>query len=75
MMLMRFEFCKSSDEAWRVNRHYDEIVVFLTRERLGLSAGGRMGGQLTGADENEDGEPAAAERDGEIRRRWDTARS
>jgi hypothetical protein len=35
----------------------------------GLSAGGRTGGQLTGADENEDGEPTAAERGEGIRRR------
>ena len=51
----------------KCDRHYDGIVVFLTRKG-GLSAGGRMGGQLTGADENGGGEPTAAERDEEIRR-------
>jgi hypothetical protein len=75
MMLMRCEFCKSSDVASPVNRHYDEIVVFLTREGLGLSAGGGMGGLLTGADENGDGGPAAAGRDEGIRRTLGTARS
>jgi hypothetical protein len=75
MMLMRFEFCKSSDVASRIISHYHEIVVFLTREGLGLSAGGGMGGLPAGADENGDGEPAAAEHDEEIRRRWGSAPS
>ncbi len=56
-------------------RHYEEIVVFLTREGRGLSAGGRMGGQLTGAGENGDGEPAAAERGEGIHHKWGSARS
>ena len=34
-----------------------------------------MGGQLTGADENEDEGPVAAERDEGIRHRWGSARS
>lgn len=56
-------------------RHYEEIVVFLTRKGRALSAGGRMGGQLTGADENEDEGSAAAERGEGIRRKWGSARS
>jgi hypothetical protein len=64
-----------SDVASRINSHYDEIVVFLTREGLGLSAGGGMGGLPAGADENGDGEPAAAERDEGMRRTLGTARS
>jgi hypothetical protein len=74
MMLMRFEFFKAM---WRreLTSHYDEIVVFLTREGLGLSAGGGMGGLPAGADENGDGEPAAAERDEGIRRTLGIARS
>jgi hypothetical protein len=61
--------------SYKGKRHYEKIVVFLTREGRDLSAGGRMGGQLTGADENGGEEPAAAERDEGIRRKLGIAQN
>jgi hypothetical protein len=42
---------------------------------LAFCVGGVWGGRLWGGAGNGDGEPAAAERDEEIRRRWGSAPS
>jgi hypothetical protein len=75
MMLGACELCKLSELS---SCAVDETVHSRSGKkepRVRASGGGKTDARLRDGGENGDGEPVAAERYEEIRRRWGTARS